>query len=106
MNEAKYIWMNGEFKPWKEAQTHVLSHTLHYGNGVIEGTKAYKTAKGYAIFRLNDHTARLLESAKMHSLNFYEKMNLRETMSIFVPLLFWVTVLWVSIIKMHLLRLF
>ena len=65
MNEAKYIWMNGEFKPWADAQTHVLSHTLHYGNGVIEGTKAYKTDKGYAIFRLNDHTTRLLESAKM-----------------------------------------
>ncbi|TQV63690.1 MAG: branched-chain amino acid transaminase [Sulfurovum sp.] len=65
MNEAKYIWMNGEFKAWNDAQTHVLSHTLHYGNGVIEGTKAYKTAKGYAIFRLNDHTKRLLESAKM-----------------------------------------
>ncbi|RUM64891.1 MAG: branched chain amino acid aminotransferase [Sulfurimonas sp.] len=65
MNEAKYIWMNGAMKPWAEAQTHVLSHTLHYGNGVIEGTKAYKTAKGYAIFRLNDHTSRLIESAKM-----------------------------------------
>ena len=65
MDAAKYIWMNGEFKPWNEAQTHVLSHTLHYGNGVIEGTKAYKTADGYAIFRLNDHTKRLKESAKM-----------------------------------------
>jgi branched-chain amino acid aminotransferase len=65
MDAAKYIWMNGEFKPWYEAQTHVLSHTLHYGNGVIEGTKAYKTADGYAIFRLNDHTKRLKESAKM-----------------------------------------
>lgn len=65
MDAAKYIWMNGEFKPWHEAQTHVLSHTLHYGNGVIEGTKAYKTADGYAIFRLNDHTTRLKESAKM-----------------------------------------
>jgi len=65
MNKAKYIWMNGEFKPWDEAQTHVLSHTLHYGNGVIEGTKAYKTDDGYAIFRLNEHTKRLLESAKM-----------------------------------------
>ncbi len=65
MNEAKYIWMNGDFKPWAEANVHVLSHTLHYGNGVIEGTKAYKTDKGYAIFRLNDHTKRLIESAKM-----------------------------------------
>ena len=65
MNSAKYIWMNGEFKAWNDAQTHVLSHTLHYGNGVIEGTKAYKTKKGYAIFRLNEHTKRLKESAKM-----------------------------------------
>lgn len=65
MNEAKYIWMNGAFVPWNESKVHVLSHTLHYGNGVIEGTKAYKTDKGYAIFRLNDHTKRLIESAKM-----------------------------------------
>ncbi|QOP41993.1 branched-chain amino acid transaminase [Sulfurimonas marina] len=65
MDAAKYIWMNGEFVAWDNAKTHVLSHTLHYGNGVIEGTKAYKTDKGYAIFRLNDHTKRLKESAKM-----------------------------------------
>ncbi len=69
MNEAKYIWIDGEFKPWAEATTHVLSHTIHYGNGVIEGTKAYKTKKGYAIFRLQDHTKRLLQSAKMTLLN-------------------------------------
>ena len=65
MDAAKYIWMNGEFVAWDDAKVHVLSHTIHYGNGVIEGTKAYKTDKGYAIFRLNDHTARLKESAKM-----------------------------------------
>ncbi len=65
MDAAKYIWMNGKFVAWDDAKTHVLSHTLHYGNGVIEGTKAYKTEKGYAIFRLNDHTKRLIESAKM-----------------------------------------
>ncbi|WP_345969939.1 MULTISPECIES: branched-chain amino acid transaminase [Sulfurimonas] len=69
MNEAKYIWMNGEFLPWQESKVHVLSHTLHYGNGVIEGTKAYKTDKGYAIFRLNDHTERLIQSGKMVLLN-------------------------------------
>jgi len=65
MDAAKYIWMNGEFVAWEDAKVHVLSHTIHYGNGVIEGTKAYKTDKGYAIFRLNDHTKRLKESAKM-----------------------------------------
>ncbi|MDD3505647.1 MAG: branched-chain amino acid transaminase [Sulfurimonas sp.] len=65
MNAAKYIWMNGKFVAWDDAKVHVLSHTLHYGNGVIEGTKAYKTDRGYTIFRLNDHTKRLKESAKM-----------------------------------------
>jgi len=65
MDAAKYIWMNGKFVDWNDAKVHVLSHTIHYGNGVIEGTKAYKTEKGYAIFRLNEHTSRLKESAKM-----------------------------------------
>jgi branched-chain amino acid aminotransferase len=69
MDAAKYIWMNGEFVAWEDAKVHVLTHTIHYGNGVIEGTKAYKTDKGYAIFRLNDHTKRLLESAKMTMIN-------------------------------------
>ncbi len=69
MNEAKYIWKNGEFLPWREATTHVLAHSLHYGNAAIEGTKAYMTEKGYAIFRLNDHTKRLIESAKMTLIN-------------------------------------
>ena len=65
MDAAKYIWMNGEFIPWDEAKVHVLTHTIHYGNGVIEGTKAYRTDKGYAIFRLTEHTKRLIESGKM-----------------------------------------
>ncbi|HFS85416.1 MAG TPA: branched-chain amino acid transaminase [Epsilonproteobacteria bacterium] len=66
MNKAKYIWMDGEFTPWDEAQVHVLTHTLHYGNGAIEGTKAYKTVDGRcAIFKLNAHTQRLLNSSKM-----------------------------------------
>ncbi|MCD6433798.1 MAG: branched-chain amino acid transaminase [Sulfurimonas sp.] len=69
MDAAKYIWMNGEFVAWEDAKVHVLTHTIHYGNGVIEGTKAYKTKKGYAIFRLNDHTKRLKESAKMTMIN-------------------------------------
>lgn len=66
MTEAKYIWMDGEFVNWHEATTHVLSHTLHYGNGAIEGTKAYKTEDGRcAIFKLNEHTQRLINSSKM-----------------------------------------
>ncbi|WP_418184586.1 branched-chain amino acid transaminase [Aliarcobacter vitoriensis] len=70
MTEAKYIWMDGEFTPWNDAKVHVLSHTLHYGNGAIEGTKAYKTVDGRcAIFKLKEHTQRLLNSSKMTLMN-------------------------------------
>jgi branched-chain amino acid aminotransferase len=66
MDKADYIWMDGEFTPWDDAKVHVLTHTLHYGNGAIEGTKAYKTVDGRcAIFKLNEHTQRLLNSSKM-----------------------------------------
>ena len=70
MTESKYIWMDGEFVAWNDAKVHVLSHTLHYGNGAIEGTKAYKTVDGRcAIFKLNEHTQRLLNSSKMTLMN-------------------------------------
>lgn len=59
------IWYNGEFVPWQEASTHVLTHTLHYGGGVFEGVRAYQTDQGTAIFRLHDHTSRLFNSAKI-----------------------------------------
>lgn len=66
MNKAKYIWMDGQLTPWDDAKVHVLTHTLHYGNGAIEGTKAYKTHDGRcAIFKLNEHTQRLINSSKM-----------------------------------------
>jgi branched-chain amino acid aminotransferase len=61
------IWMDGEMVPWREAKVHVLTHTLHYGLGVFEGVRAYKTDKGSAIFRLEEHTDRLFRSA--HILN-------------------------------------
>ena len=62
-----WIWLDGSFVPWREAKTHVLTHTLHYGMGVFEGVRAYQTDQGTAIFRLDDHTRRLLRSA--HILN-------------------------------------
>jgi branched-chain amino acid aminotransferase len=65
MTEAKYIWMDGELTPWHEAKVHVLTHTLHYGNAVFEGTRAYMTDEGLAIFRLEDHCRRLYHSAKI-----------------------------------------
>jgi len=57
------IWLDGEMVPWREAKTHVLTHTLHYGMGVFEGVRAYKAEKGPAIFRLQEHTDRLFRSA-------------------------------------------
>jgi len=57
------IWLDGKMVPWREATTHVLTHTLHYGMGVFEGVRAYKTGAGAAIFRLQEHTDRLFNSA-------------------------------------------
>ena len=57
------IWMDGEMVPWRDANVHVLTHTLHYGMGVFEGVRAYQTDKGTAIFRLQEHTDRLFRSA-------------------------------------------
>lgn len=60
-----FIWMNGELVDWRDAKVHVLTHTLHYGAGVFEGVRAYKTSRGTEIFRLEDHTRRLFNSAKI-----------------------------------------
>ena len=57
------IWYDGKLVDWRSATTHVLTHTLHYGMGVFEGVRAYKTDKGAAIFRLQEHTDRLFNSA-------------------------------------------
>jgi branched-chain amino acid aminotransferase len=63
------IWMDGSFCDWKDAKIHILTHTLHYGTGVFEGVRAYETDKGPAIFRLEDHTDRLFNSAKLIGMN-------------------------------------
>ena len=59
------IWMDGELVDWRDAKIHVLSHTLHYGCGAFEGVRAYDTVNGTAIFRLQEHTERLFNSAKI-----------------------------------------
>ncbi len=64
-NRDGFIWMDGQLVPWRDAKIHVLTHTLHYGMGVFEGMRAYKTEKGTAIFRLQEHTKRLFNSAKI-----------------------------------------
>ncbi|MCF7846220.1 MAG: branched-chain amino acid transaminase [Candidatus Peribacteraceae bacterium] len=62
---TKKIWLNGRMTDWRNANVHVLSHALHYGSGVFEGIRFYKTKNGPAIFRLREHVARLIYSAKV-----------------------------------------
>jgi len=73
------IWYDGKMVPWREATTHVLTHTLHYGMGVFEGVRAYETAAGPSIFRLQDHTDRLFRSAHILGMKMpYDKDTLNE----------------------------
>ena len=65
IEKADKIWMNGEHVDWDSANVHVLTHTLHYGNGVFEGIRAYETDNGPAVFRLTPHIERLFRSAKI-----------------------------------------
>jgi len=61
-----FIWQDGQLVPWREATTHVLTHSLHYGLAVFEGVRAYKTVGGTAIFKLKEHTDRLFNSAHIY----------------------------------------
>ena len=66
MPKSEYIWMNGQWVAWDEANIHVLSHVVHYGSSVFEGIRCYATQKGAAVFRLQDHVDRLYDSAKIY----------------------------------------
>lgn len=73
------IWYDGKMVNWRDATTHVLTHTLHYGMGVFEGVRAYKTDKGTAIFRLKEHTDRLFRSAHILQMKMpYSKEEMME----------------------------
>lgn len=73
------IWYDGKMVPWRDANTHVLTHTLHYGLGVFEGLRAYQTAQGPAIFRLQEHTDRLFNSAHIFMMKMpYDKATLMQ----------------------------
>jgi branched-chain amino acid aminotransferase len=79
LSTADLIWMNGEFVAWEDAKVHVLTHGLHYGTGVFEGIRAYDTEIGTAIFRHQDHLARLENSAKLYYMDLpYSRDQLRE----------------------------
>ncbi|MDO8412457.1 MAG: branched-chain amino acid transaminase [Gallionellaceae bacterium] len=74
-----FIWYDGKLVPWRDATTHVLTHTLHYGMGVFEGVCAYKTNHGTAIFRLQEHTERLFNSARIFKMKMpYSQETLME----------------------------
>ena len=74
-----FIWHDGKLVPWRNATTHVLTHTLHYGMGVFEGVRAYKAEKGTAIFRLQEHTDRLFNSAYIFQMKMpYDKATIIE----------------------------
>ncbi|HWK70877.1 branched-chain amino acid transaminase [Pollutimonas sp. M17] len=64
-----FIWYDGKLVPWRDATTHVLTHSLHYGLAVFEGVRAYDTDIGTAIFRLQDHTRRLFNSAHIYQMD-------------------------------------
>jgi len=64
------IWMNGKFVDWKDATIHIASHVIHYGSGVFEGARCYRTARGSACFRLDDHLLRLQRSAKIYRMEY------------------------------------
>lgn len=79
MTPTEYIWMNGKLIKWDDAKIHVLSHVVHYGSSVFEGMRVYKTSKGPACFRLNDHTDRLFNSAKIYRMDItYTKDQINE----------------------------
>jgi branched-chain amino acid aminotransferase len=72
-----WIWYDGKMVPWRDATTHVLTHTLHYSMGVFEGVRCYKTAQGPAVFRLGDHTDRLYNSARIFGMKIpFERQQL------------------------------
>lgn len=79
MREAEKIWMNGALVDWADAKVHVLSHALHYGSSVFEGIRAYQTDDGPAVFRLDDHLARLERSASQYFMPVpYSREDLRQ----------------------------
>ena len=74
-----FIWYDGKLVPWRDANTHVLTHSLHYGLSVFEGLRAYNTAKGTAIFRLEEHIDRMFNSAHIYMMKMpYDRQTLME----------------------------
>lgn len=78
----QWIWLDGKFVKHKDAKIHILSHALHYGSGVFEGIRFYKTDRGTAIFRLHDHYMRMKRSAGMLRLNYHHSVHELESVTV------------------------
>ncbi|MEO0107665.1 MAG: branched-chain amino acid transaminase [candidate division WOR-3 bacterium] len=83
-DKGRYVWMDGQFVLWQDAKIHIASHVIHYGTGVFEGERCYKTKKGPACFRLQDHTDRLFNSAKIYRMDipFTKEQIIRATLDL------------------------
>ena len=69
LQPTEKIWYNGRLIPWNEATLHVLSHVVSYGSSVFEGVRVYETEQGPAVFRINEHSRRLIDSAKIYRMD-------------------------------------
>src|SRR3982750_2721452 len=69
LTPTEWIWRDGEFIPWQDATVHVLAHSMQFGSSAFEGIRCYKTPRGPAIFRLEDHLQRLLDSCRMYRMD-------------------------------------
>src|ERR1043165_4380944 len=69
LTETSWIWHDGEFIKWQDAQIHVLSHSLQFGSSIFEGVRCYSTANGPAIFRLQDHLQRMINSCRIYRID-------------------------------------
>ena len=92
METTEFIWFDGKMVPWQDAKVHVLTHALHYGDSVFEGIRAYDCGdKGSSVFRLKEHSQRLVNSAKIL------RMNIPYTAEpMCVPWSSWATAKWAS----------
>ena len=74
LTEAEWIWKDGEFIPWGEAKTHILSLAVQFGSSIFEGIRAYETERGSAIFRLQPHIRRLFDSCRIYRIPLEQSM--------------------------------
>lgn len=82
MAEKQYVWMDGKFVDFKEANVHILTHSLQYGSGIFEGIRTYQTRRGHEVFRLDDHVRRFFNTAKIYAMEIgYDEETLKKAIT-------------------------